>query len=211
MHGHSIPKKDILIHCGAYLVRTVRPKDASDRWASWMSDPEAAHMLNSPVTKLTKDDIVHYIKHFDQRSRLLLGVFEKTSRLHLGITRLDIDYTSGEALLNILIGEKHYRNKGVASTIAIPCIDYFFKNPNLKAIKASVLARNKIVLHYMLAIGWKLDDGPVRQIRSTSDGSLIGLHTLTLSREAWQSWRGQNAGLDKEAARKDSTTERAGT
>jgi len=190
--NHSIPKKDILIQCGPYFVRTIRTKDASERWAGWLSDPEAAHMLNSPAVKLTKDDVVKYLKSFDQRSHLLLGIFERSSSLHIGITRLDIDYGSGVALINILIGDKDYRHKGVASTIAMPCIDYFFRNPNLNAIKANVLARNNIVLQFMTAMGWRFDPAPSRQIRSASDNSMLEVQTLTLSREAWSAWRGQN-------------------
>jgi RimJ/RimL family protein N-acetyltransferase len=191
--NRSIPKKDILIQCGPYFVRTIRMKDASERWAGWLSDTEAAHMLNSPAVTLTKDDVVKYIKSFDQRSHLLLGIFERSSSLHIGITRLDIDYGSGIALLNILIGEKDYRHKGVASTIAMPCIDYFFRNPNLNAIKANVLTRNSIVLQFMTAIGWKFDDAAPRQIRSAVDNSALDARTLILSREAWSAWRGQTS------------------
>jgi len=196
MQTPSIPKKDILIQCGLYFVRTVRRKDASERWAKWLSDPEAAHMLNTKAANLTKDDVLKYINRFDQRSHLLLGVFERSARLHIGITRLDIDYASGIALLNILIGEKEYRHKGVTSTIATPCIDYFFKNPNLNAIRANVLARNKIVLQFMQAIGWKMD-GPIDQLRSVTDDAMLAVHTLTLSREAWQSWRSPGSAASK--------------
>jgi len=190
--NHSIPKKDILIQCGPYFVRTIRTKDASERWAGWLSDPEAAHMLNSPAVKLTKDDVVKYLKSFDQRSHLLLGIFERGSSLHIGITRLDIDYGSGIALINILIGDKDYRHKGVASTIAMPCIDYFFRNPNLNAIKANVLARNTIVLGFMTAMGWEFDHAPAKHTRSATDNSMLEVRTLTLSREAWSAWRGQS-------------------
>jgi hypothetical protein len=79
--NRSIPKKDILIQCGSYFVRTIRMKDASERWAGWLSDPEAAHMLNSPAVKLAKDDVVKYLRSFDQRSHLLLGIFERSSSL----------------------------------------------------------------------------------------------------------------------------------
>jgi RimJ/RimL family protein N-acetyltransferase len=196
MQTPLIPKKDILIQCGAYFVRTVRRKDASERWAKWLSDPEAAYMLNTKAANFTKDDVLKYINRFDQRSHLLLGIFERRSRLHIGITRLDIDYASGIALLNTLIGEKEYRHKGVASTIATPCIDYFFRNPNLNAMKANVLARNKIVLHFMQGIGWKMD-GPMDQLRSAADDSMLTVHTLTLSREAWQSWRSAGSAASK--------------
>ena len=190
--NHSIPKKDILIQCGPYFVRTIRTKDASERWAGWLSDPEAAHMLNSPAVKLAKDDVAKYLKSFDQRSHLLLGIFERSSSLHIGITRLDIDYGSGIALINILIGDKDYRHKGVASTIAMPCIDYFFRNPNLNAIKANVLARNTIVLGFMTAMGWEFDHAPAKHTRSATDNSMLEVRTLTLSREAWSAWRGQS-------------------
>ena len=127
MQTPSIPKKDILIQCGPYFVRTVRRKDASDRWAKWLSDPEAAYMLNTKAADLTKDDVLKYINRpRSEESHLLLGVFERSSRLHIGITRLDIDYASGIALLNILIGEKEYRRKGVTSTIAIPLASIIF-------------------------------------------------------------------------------------
>ena len=80
--NRSIPKKDVLIQCGPYFVRTIRTKDASERWAGWLSDPEAAHMLNSPPVRLTKEDVVKYLKSFDQRSHLLLGIFERSSSRH---------------------------------------------------------------------------------------------------------------------------------
>jgi hypothetical protein len=80
----KIPKTNVRIDCGRYLIRTVKADDASDAWAAWMSDSEVIHMLNSGGAALTRRDIVAYIKQFDQRSHLLLGIFEKASGLHLG-------------------------------------------------------------------------------------------------------------------------------
>ena len=39
-----------------------------------MADPEASHMLNAPPRQMKRDDVVSYIKTFDQRSRLLLAL-----------------------------------------------------------------------------------------------------------------------------------------
>ena len=44
-------------------------------------------------------------------------------------------------------------------------------------MKANVLARNKIVLQFLQAIGWKMD-GPVDQLRSATDDSVLAVHTL---------------------------------
>jgi hypothetical protein len=36
-------QKKVRIHSEKYLIRTIEADDASDRWASWMSDPVDAH------------------------------------------------------------------------------------------------------------------------------------------------------------------------
>jgi hypothetical protein len=64
MQTPSISKKDILIQCGAYFVRTVRRKDTSERWVKWLSDPEAAYMLNTKAADLTNDHVLKYINRF---------------------------------------------------------------------------------------------------------------------------------------------------
>jgi hypothetical protein len=46
-----IPPKIVRIDSKKYLVRTLGVDDASDRWASWMSDPEAMHMLKPDARK----------------------------------------------------------------------------------------------------------------------------------------------------------------
>src|SRR6266496_1172617 len=54
----KIAKKNNYIDCGKYLLRTVTIDDASDRWASWMTDPEANYMLNAPARNQV---IIHYL------------------------------------------------------------------------------------------------------------------------------------------------------
>ena len=49
-----IPKKKVRIYSEKYLIRTVGMDDASGRWASWMSDPEAMHVLNMPARSWKK-------------------------------------------------------------------------------------------------------------------------------------------------------------
>src|ERR1035438_8300851 len=101
----------VYLDCGNYLVRTATAEDASDRWTNWMADPEASYMLNSPAKVMKISDLVSYIKSFDEKSRLLLGIFEKATGKLLGFLRIDIDYSLGRFLVSMLIGEPDYRNK----------------------------------------------------------------------------------------------------
>lgn len=109
-------KRNIRIDCGKYLVRTMKPDDASDRLSSWLSDSGAMDTLNLRAKRLSKPKLDAYIKGFDQWSRWLLGVFEKQSGLQIGIIRTDIDYAASRCHVNMLIGEAEYRNKGLRRT-----------------------------------------------------------------------------------------------
>ena len=178
-----------ILDCGNYFVRLLAIEDASERWARWTADPEAASMLNAPVKSMSKADLVQYIKRFDQKSHLLSGIFEKRTGKHIGIMRTDIDHASGEFLVNLLIGEPEYRNQGVTSEITVPCRDYMFETLGLKTMKATALAHNKIIIHYLLETGWKLDKTVKQHIKSNSGGKMLDLCYFSLSREAWRAWK----------------------
>jgi RimJ/RimL family protein N-acetyltransferase len=192
-----IPPKIIRIHSDKYLVRTIGADDASDRWAGWMSDPEATYMLNLPAREWTKADVVGYIETFDQRSVLLLGIFDKSSGAHIGILTVDINQATGQFLLNMLIGEPDYRRKGVAWDITVPFRDYFFETLGLKVALASVLARNTPIKEFLLKTGWKLDHTLASSAKSNQDGGMLDLCLFSQSRETWRAWKKSQAPLNK--------------
>lgn len=189
MAGSKFPKRKIWIDGEKYILRTITIEDASDRWAGWMADPEASYMLNAPPTRLTKDDIVAYVKSFDQRSRLLVGIFEKATGKHLGFLRIDIDHGSGQFLVSMLIGEAEYRNSGVTNAVTVPFRDYFFETLDLKVMLATALARNRPIIHYLYSTGWTLDRTVERHIKSHSGAEMLDLCFFSQTREAWREWK----------------------
>ena len=193
----TIPQKRVKIHSEKYLIRTIEAADASDRWAGWMSDPKVMHMLNMPVRSWKQADVVSYIKTFDQRSSLLLGIFEKQNGVHLGIFTVDINYAFSQFLVNLLIGEPEYRNRGVTSSITVPFREYFFETLGLNMAMASVLARNSAMIHYLLKSGWKLDQTLGRGAKSNQDGAMLDVCLFSLSRDAWREWRKKNLAPSK--------------
>ncbi len=188
----KIPKTSVRIDCGRYLIRTIKADDASDRWASWMSDPEAVEMLNAAGRAMQKSDIASYIKQFDQRSHLLLGIFAKETGLHLGIFRIDIDHRTGRFLVFLLIGEPEFRNQGITNEITVPFRDYFFETLGLDTMLATALARNHAIIHYLRKTGWTLDQTLPRNVKSQSDGSMLDMCFFSLTRDAWRAWKQAN-------------------
>jgi RimJ/RimL family protein N-acetyltransferase len=184
--GAKNPKKKVRIESDEYLLRTLTVDDASDRWAGWMSDPEVMRMLNAPARQMSREDIVGYIKTFDQRSDLLLGVFEKREGLHIGFFTINADYARSQGVVNLLIGESKYRHQGVLSVLRLQFAEYFFETLGLKTMMATALKRNQIILDTLLKAGWVLNRTLTGHVRSHLDGEMLDLCLLSLSREVWR-------------------------
>jgi len=181
-------KKELWFPCGRYFLRTIKREDASDRWAAWLADPWTTHALNSPPAKLTKSDIVEYIKQFDQRSRLLLGIFERGTRLHVGFIRLDIDETKREAFVSAVIGEPEHRNRGATTVVFIPLLDFLFDTADIERVRASILDRNRVTLTYLQKLGWQQDPVPEAPVKSYSDGTPLERWSVSWTREGRDSF-----------------------
>ncbi len=184
----QLAKKDVWFRCGRYFLRTVKREDASDRWASWLSDPWTVHVLNTAPGAFTKSDVADYIRQFDQRSRLLLGIFEMGTRQHIGFVRIDID-AAGDALVNAVIGEAAYRNRGANTDVFVALLEFLFDTVKVGRVRASVLLRNEATLAYLLKLGWQKDEAPGASVRSVADGSLLETCTVSWSHEGFQTYR----------------------
>jgi RimJ/RimL family protein N-acetyltransferase len=186
------PKRRIDLDCGRYVLRTAVGADASDRWASWMADPKNLRLLNSAPKAMTRQDIATYINRFDQRSHLLIGIFEKQGGSQIGFFRLDIDHRLKRCLMFLLIGEQKYRRRSVTDDIRGPFQDYIFDVLGLNTILATVLDSNQAMIRYMLKSGWAFDKRAEWHIKSQTADAMLDLCFLSLSREAWQTWKRRN-------------------
>lgn len=179
-------KRKVRINAGDYLIRTITADDASDRWAGWLADPEAANLLNAPPRQMSKDEIVTYIGSFDQRSELLWGIFDQRSGLHIGFFTVSADYDRGRGLVSLLIGAAEYRNRGVLSVIRRHFAEYFFETLELKKMLATALAHNHIIINTLIKGGWKVDKVLKHHATMHADGSKRDLCLMSLSRDTWR-------------------------
>jgi RimJ/RimL family protein N-acetyltransferase len=185
--------QEVRVEAGRYLFRTLTEADASERWGEWPADPEAAYLLNAPARKLTRPEIAEYIRSFDQRSRLLLGIFDQETNKHIGIITLAIDRAASRGLGNILIGEPDYRNQGVLTTIRRQLGDFLFDTLGLQTMVGSVLAHNHVVLDWLRKQGWTIERTLKGQIKSQSGDKMLDVCLLSYSREAWEARKRQLA------------------
>ncbi len=166
--------------------------DATDRWASWFEQPDVREGLNLGPQKRTKADIVAYIRTFDQVSNILLGIFDRTNDLLVGIVTVQVDWRIGRYLANTVVGEAEYRHRGVMLEISQPYRDYFFDTLGLKVMTATALATNKAIIAYLDKTGWTLNQTLKNHVRSAKDGAATDLHLYSITREAWIAWKAAN-------------------
>jgi RimJ/RimL family protein N-acetyltransferase len=188
----NIPKRDVHLVCGSYILRTITPDDVSDRWAAWMSEPKNQRLLNAAPPAMTRGDVLAYIERFDQRSHLLIGIFVKDTGQHIGFFRLDIDHKLKRCLMFLLIGEQKYRRWNVTHDIRIPFQDYIFDELRLNTILATVLTSNQAMVRYMQKSGWVIDKTAPTPVRSQTGDATRELCFMRLSREAWLIWKRNN-------------------
>jgi RimJ/RimL family protein N-acetyltransferase len=186
-------KKEVWFRCNRYFLRTIKREDASDRWTEWLADPWTVHVLNTSPKKIGKREVSDYIKQFDQRSSLLLGIFEMGSRLHVGFVRIDLD-EAGDALVNAVIGEAAHRNRGATTDVFVALLDFLFNTVGVKRARASILGRNQVTLAYLLKLGWRREEMPGLPVRSVTDGSSLETCMLSWTRDGYYAFRKTPAG-----------------
>jgi RimJ/RimL family protein N-acetyltransferase len=191
--GGKVRRKNIRFSGTGFFIRTLKIDDASQRWAAWYSDPLILSMLNWRSREWKKIDLMNYIARFDQRSKLLLGIFEKRTGIHVGIIIIHIDPAMEHIDMNLLIGDRKYRNKGVMWDITEPLGYYLFEFLGLKNLKVTVLGHNHSMINYLLKSGWTLERTVKNDLKSSSDNNtMLDRCFFSLSRDAWRAWTKEN-------------------
>ena len=191
-HTKKIPKTKVRINCGPYLLRTVTVADASDKWAGWMDNPKNLRLVNSVRRAMTKDDVVDYIKKFDQRSHLLIGIFEQQTGVHLGFLRIDIDPVLNRCLVFLMGEPKHYHSFLFTSQRMAPFFDFIFETLGLNQMLATVLRSNRALTGFLVRNGWSLDTTLERHVKSQADDTMLDLCFFSFSRDAWRTLKTEN-------------------
>src|SRR5688572_28708640 len=106
---------DYLLEGPQVGLRELRESDASDAYASWLNDPVVNQYLETRSVALP--ELRNYIRaKAESPTALLFGIFWKENGKHIGNVKLEpIDRDKGEATMGILIGDKDYWGKGVAT------------------------------------------------------------------------------------------------
>ena len=153
-----------------YRLRPLSEADISSTWAGWLARPDIAALLNADSRQLSNHELADYLSRFDNRDRILLGIFHKPSATHIGLFTSTTSDSGKEVLWNALIPETSFRS--IAGPMEIKQLrvaigNYFFFDRGFEAAYASVVTHNKMMIAYLKSAGWEL----VRRSRKPSRAS----------------------------------------
>lgn len=176
--------KQLKLETERFILRSLTPADASDRWGEWVGDHEVMSPVNTPPRKMSKVELVNYTRRFDQENKLLIGIFDKENGLHIGLYQIDVSARHRTAKFNVIVGDKAYWGRKVVIETRAALLDHLFKTGTEKAT-GSPLARNFPAVFNYKAQGWRLEGILKGQVRHMSSNARLDQYEFGLLKTEW--------------------------
>jgi ribosomal-protein-alanine N-acetyltransferase len=142
----------------SYLLRPFKSSDA-ELWQTWDIDPEVQAFMPEPRNAV--QDITaqyEYITECENDEEGFYWSIETTAGVTIGTVALtEFNEYHGVANLGIVIGDKNYWGKGVATEVITALVDYSFAHLNIYTISAEVEEGNIPMMKVLEKVGFKQD------------------------------------------------------
>jgi RimJ/RimL family protein N-acetyltransferase len=162
----AVRGKPVDVETPRFLVKSMTERDASGIFRDWIANPELMAALNMPARRLSPSDIARFMAGFDDRSRYLIGVFEKKSKALIGLFILDMNLTHALAKISGFIGDRNWRGKCVFEEVGSGLFDEFFGSRGLAKATAQVWEKNFAALYPLRRLGFRIEGYLRDEIRS---------------------------------------------
>jgi len=140
-------------------LRNVCLKDVNDSYYQWLNDPQVNQFLETRFVVQSKAKIAEFVTSKDgNANEILLAICDKEHDLHIGNIKLGpINWYHRRAEISLLIGNKDYWGKGIA-TQAIELISLFaFQTLNLNKLMAGAYKNNIGSIKAFQKCGYKIE------------------------------------------------------
>jgi RimJ/RimL family protein N-acetyltransferase len=124
-------------------------------YLSWMRNKKASPFIQGVNENFTSQELIDYIlEKNDSKTALLLGIFVKPDKTHIGNIKLEIIIPRKSAAIGILIGEEDWRGKGVGLEVMTRVLLYCFKDLKLETVELGVNMNNIAAINLYSRIGF---------------------------------------------------------
>lgn len=145
-------------------LREVRLSDVNEDYYSWLNDPNVNQYLETRFIPRSIQNIEQHVSSLDGKAdEIFFAICVKEDQKHIGNIKIGpINWIHRFADVSLLIGDKNYWGKGLA-TEAIELITGFgFRQLNLHKLKAGCYADNSGSKKAFLKVGYTVE-GTLKQ------------------------------------------------
>ncbi len=141
------------------IFRILGPEDVSERYLTWLNDPEVNQYLETRYVEQTRELCEQFVADMAKDpGSYLFGIFEKNEMKHIGNIKLGfVDSYHQRAQLSLFLGEKSCWGQGYG-TEAVRCLsNWGFDSLGLERIEAGCYEVNMASLRTFLKVGYSVE------------------------------------------------------
>jgi RimJ/RimL family protein N-acetyltransferase len=166
---------------------TIRPltvDDLTDDYLNWMHDPEVCRYTSHGRFAQSKQEIEAFARSLDSRDNIIWAIIAKDQNIHIGNVALQqIDLINRSAEIAIVIGNKDYWGKGIATEAFSLVINHAFNTLGLTRVWTGTVCTN--IAMKEVAIKLHMQREGRRRSAVFLEGEYIDVIEYGLLREEW--------------------------
>ncbi|KLV47112.1 hypothetical protein SH16_00835 [Aeromonas caviae] len=176
MNTDSIILKKILNgQKSSITIRNLTVSDVTETYCNWLNDTEVNKYLES---RFTKWDMSSLLKYFQDKSRkeLLLAIIDDDTTTHIGNVKISsVDPYHNRVDIGIIIGDKRFWGKGIATAAIEIVTNYCFTNLGVHKVTAGAYINNKASIKAFLKNNYMIE-GEMQDHYLTPSGWVNGIY-----------------------------------
>jgi RimJ/RimL family protein N-acetyltransferase len=140
-------------------LREVRLSDVNNNYYSWLNDPEVNLFLETKYFPRSIENILNYVKEMDGNpNEIFFAICLNDNNEHIGNIKLGpINWIHRFADISLIIGEKDYWGKGIASEAILELSTFAFSILNLHKLRAGCYSENIGSKRAFEKVGFKIE------------------------------------------------------
>lgn len=170
-----------------FLLRSLEPSDANERFAAWLADPEIMRPLNKPLSHLTVEQLKGIIQVCDGINNFQIGIFDRQSKSHIGNFYVSLDYVHHSATFDVLIGDTGFWGTKVVNECRAALLDHFFRVRGVEKVVGRPLARNFPSVFNYKTQGWHLEGILKSHWKSFYGEGRLDQYQFCMLKDEWRS------------------------
>ncbi len=139
------------------ILRPMSLEYVTPRYLGWLSDPTVTRHLST--SNYTIAQLTTYVEErIEQPNICFWAIIERSSGMHIGNVKLEpIVLESSRATFGILIGEKDFWGKGIATEVAVLVADFAFQSLGLSKVDLGVQDANAAAIRAYEKAGFHVE------------------------------------------------------